>query len=138
MALKDFKEQVKDFLRTDEEKASAQEKENEAYRVVAEELAAGERDLGAWTKAFADSGGNEKAAEVLYIERMVKLKELQGRRAAQEWAEVMQEQLEEEARRKQQTEQDHSGTDTLDIGLFLYVLLAVAALVFIIVLIDSA
>jgi len=143
MALKDLKEQAKEFFRTDIEKLEAIEEKNEAYRVIGEELAAGERDLGAWTKALADSGGNEKAAEILYIERMVELKELQGRRAAQEWAEVMQEQLEEEARRKQQsevermenlsrhtssgaTEQDYSGTEGDG---FLYMALTVAAFI---------
>ena len=76
MALKDLKKQAGDLFRSDSEKLAARERENEAYRAVAEELAAGDKDLGAWTKALADSGGNEKAAEILYIERMVEFKEL--------------------------------------------------------------
>ena len=103
MALKDLKEQAKEFFRTDIEKLEAIEEKNEAYRVIGEELAAGKKDMGAWTKALADSAGDEKAAEVLYIERMVELKELRDLRDRKDLSRAIKE---EEKRKEEQRKED--------------------------------
>ena len=44
------------------------------YAEVANQIEQGQRDIGVWTKAFADAGGDEKQAKSIYIELMVEKK----------------------------------------------------------------
>jgi hypothetical protein len=78
MTFTEIKEQIKGIFSTRKQKLVAQKAEYQSYRLIAEELARGQRDHGVWAKALTEAKGDESVAESLYIAYTIEYRKLAG------------------------------------------------------------